>query len=87
MLDTESPVMTIKKGTLNTYYNENTSTVNSHPNPDLRWEKTNSVNLGLDMSFFDHRLEMELSAYYKKTTDAFMTKRTSVGASAPLSLR
>ena len=77
MLDTESPVMTIKKGTLNTYYNENTSTVNSHPNPDLKWEKTNSVNLGLDMSFFDHRLEMELSAYYKKTTDAFMTKRVS----------
>lgn len=77
MLDTESPVMTIRKGTLNSYYNENLSTINSHPNPDLKWEKTNSINLGLDMSFFDHRLEMELSAFYKKTSDAFMNKRVS----------
>lgn len=77
MLDTESPVMTIHKGTLNSYYNENLSTINSHPNPDLKWEKTNSINLGLDMSFFDHRLEMELSAFYKKTSDAFMNKRVS----------
>lgn len=29
------------------------------------------------MSFFDHRLEMELSAFYKKTSDAFMNKRVS----------
>lgn len=77
MLDTESPVMTIHKGTLNSYYNENLSTINSHPNPDLKWEKTNSINLGLDMSFFDHRLEMELSVFYKKTSDAFMNKRVS----------
>lgn len=77
MLDTESPVMTIHKGTLNSYYNENLSTIKSHPNPDLKWEKTNSINLGLDMSFFDHRLEMELSAFYKKTSDAFMNKRVS----------
>ena len=77
MLDTESPVMTIRKGTLNSYYNENLSTINSHPNPDLKWEKTNSINLGLDMSFFDHRLEMELSTFYKKTSDAFMNKRVS----------
>ena len=77
MLNTESPVMTIRKGTMSTYYNTNLSTINSHPNPDLKWEKTNSVNLGLDMSFFDHRLEMELSAYWKKTTDAFMNKTVS----------
>lgn len=77
MLDSESPMMTIRKGTLSTYYNSNLSTVVSHPNPDLKWEKTNSINLGLDMSFFDHRLEMELSAYWKKTTDAFMNKTVS----------
>lgn len=77
MLDSESPVMTIRKGTMSTYYNTNVSTIISHPNPDLKWEKTNSVNLGLDMSFFDHRLEMELSGYWKKTTDAFMNKTVS----------
>jgi hypothetical protein len=77
MLDTENPLMTIKKGTMSSYYNEYLSTIVNHPNPDLKWEKTSSYNLGLDMSFFDHRLEMEISAYYKKTKDAFMNKKVS----------
>ncbi len=77
MLDTESPIMTIQKGAMDSYYNEFTSTIYGHPNPDLKWEKTNSYNIGLDMSLFDHRLEMEISAYYKKTKDAFMNKKVS----------
>lgn len=77
MLDTESPLMTIRKGTKDTYYNEFVSTIVNHPNPDLKWEKTHSYNIGVDMSLFDHRLEMEVSAYYKKTKDAFMNKKVS----------
>lgn len=77
MLDTESPAMTIRKGSMSSYYNEYTSTVVNHPNPDLKWEKTSSYNLGLDMSFFDHRLAVEASVYYKKTKDAFMNKNVS----------
>lgn len=77
MLDSESPLLTIKKGAKDTYYNEFVSTIYGRPNPDLKWEKTNSYNIGLDMSLFDHRLELELSAYYKKTKDAFMTKKIS----------
>lgn len=77
MLNTESPVMTIKKNPMSSYYNEYISKVEAYPNPDLKWEMTHSVNFGLDMSFFDHRLEMEVSAYYKRTNDAFMTKKVS----------
>ena len=77
MLDTESPAMTIRKGAMNSYYNEFISEIVNRPNPDLKWEKTRSYNLGLDMSFFDHRLSMEVSLYYKKTNDAFMSKRVS----------
>ncbi len=77
MLDTQSPVMTIKKGSKDAYYNEFTSTIQAHPNPDLKWERTSSYNIGLDMSLLDHRLGMEFSAYYKKTRDAFMTKKVS----------
>ena len=77
MLDTESPAMTIRKSPMDSYYNEFTSTVVNHPNPDLKWEKTRSYNLGLDMAFFDHRLAVEASLYYKKTVDAFMSKRVS----------
>lgn len=39
------------------------------PNPDLRWEKTRSYNLGLDASFFDHRLSLTLDYYQKHTSD------------------
>lgn len=39
------------------------------PNPDLRWEKTHSYNLGLDASFFDHRLSLTLDYYQKHTSD------------------
>lgn len=77
MLTTENPVMTIHKGTMDSYLNEYTSTIEKHPNPDLKWEKTHSFNFGLDASFFDHRLAMEFSYFHKKTLDAFMTKRIS----------
>lgn len=77
MLNTESPLMTIKKGAISSYYNEYTSTISNHPNPDLKWEKTHSYNIGFDMSFFNHKLQMEVSAFYKKTDDAFMTKKVS----------
>lgn len=77
MLDTESPLMTIRKGAKNTYYGEFVSTIENHPNPDLKWERTHSYNVGIDLSLFDLRLEMELSAYYKKTNDAFMIKKVS----------
>ena len=77
MLSSESPVMTIKKGSMNTYYNSYYSTINSYPNPNLKWETTQSYNMGLDMSLFNNKLEMETSFYYKKTKNAFMTKSVS----------
>ncbi|MBR1463411.1 MAG: SusC/RagA family TonB-linked outer membrane protein [Prevotella sp.] len=77
MLDSESPVMTIRKGGMSTYYNQFLANIESNPNPDLKWEKTQSWNLGLDMSFFNHRLAMEASFFYKKTQDAFMSKKVS----------
>ena len=39
----------------------------SYPNADLRWEKTNSWNVGLDLSLFKNRIELIVDAYYKKT--------------------
>nr|WP_320057597.1 SusC/RagA family TonB-linked outer membrane protein [uncultured Bacteroides sp.] len=77
MLDSESPAMSIKKGSMNTYYNSYYSTVNSYPNPNLKWEITQSYNLGLDMSLFNNRLGMEISLFHKKTENAFMNKKIS----------
>lgn len=41
----------------------------SNPNPDLRWEKTAEVNIGLDFGFLDNRITGSFDVYSKKTSD------------------
>lgn len=41
----------------------------SNANPDLRWEKTSEINVGLDFSFFNGRLFGSVDYYNKKTSD------------------
>ena len=43
--------------------------------PNLKWEKTKSWNVGVDLSFFDGRLNANLDYYFKKTTDMIMKQR------------
>lgn len=77
MLGSESPVMIIRKKPFNDYYGEFTSVVERNPNPNLKWEKTTSYNLGFEMGFFNRRLEIEGDFYWKRTKDAFMAKTIS----------
>ncbi|HQB27427.1 MAG TPA: TonB-dependent receptor [Paludibacter sp.] len=51
-------------------------------NPDIRWEKTESTNIGLDMNFFSNRLSTTIEVFDKYTTD--MLLRVPVVASAGL---
>ncbi|WP_126971770.1 SusC/RagA family TonB-linked outer membrane protein [Gynurincola endophyticus] len=39
------------------------------PNPDLRWERTEAYNLGLDMGFMNNRISVTVDAYSKITND------------------
>jgi TonB-linked SusC/RagA family outer membrane protein len=41
-------------------------------NPDLKWEQTASYNVGADLSLFQSRLNVNLDAYYKKTSDLLL---------------
>jgi TonB-linked SusC/RagA family outer membrane protein len=36
-------------------------------NPNVKWEKTNSFNVGLDASILQYRISFSVDAYYKKT--------------------
>jgi TonB-linked SusC/RagA family outer membrane protein len=36
---------------------------------DLRWEKTNSYNVGLNLGLWDDKVEVEFEYYHKNTTD------------------
>lgn len=78
MVDGQTPNLLINQGSLNSFYGENYSKVYAFPNPYLRWEQTRSVNGGIDMSFFDRRLQIGGDVYYKKTKDAFTTVPVSV---------
>lgn len=42
-------------------------------NHDIRWEQTTTLNLGLDASFFNHRLRASIDAYQKVTSDILIT--------------
>ncbi len=44
--------------------------------PDLRWEKSATTNVGLDMSFFNNRLNASVDYYYKKGSDLLFAATT-----------
>ncbi len=45
---------------------------NNISNPDLSWESTASVDVGLDAGFLKNRITLTLDYYHKKTTDLLL---------------
>lgn len=43
-------------------------------NPNLKWETTNTLNLGVDFSFFNGRLSGNMDFYVAKTKDLLMSR-------------
>lgn len=41
-------------------------------NPDLKWESTRQTDIGIDLGFFDSRLNINIDAYYKKTSNLLL---------------
>lgn len=77
MIKGQSPQMIIRQLPTNPLYGELVSELQVYPNPNLRWEKTTSINTGITFSVLDRRLQFEGEAYFKKTKDAFLTKTVS----------
>ncbi len=46
--------------------------ITNKQNPDLKWERTASYNVGISSGFFKNRLTVTLDAYYKKTSDLLL---------------
>lgn len=42
------------------------------PNPDLKWETTDQINIGLDFGVFNNRINGGLDYFWKKTTDMLL---------------
>ncbi len=43
-------------------------------NPDLSWEKTDQLNIGADLGFFDDRLGLTFDWYQKNTSDLLLNR-------------
>lgn len=51
----------------------NTYEPTSNPNPDLRWEKKQELNAGIDFSILNNRISGVLDYYYRQSTDLLYT--------------
>jgi TonB-linked SusC/RagA family outer membrane protein len=49
-------------------------TIKSLPYADLRWEKTKTYNLGLDLGFAQNRFTLSVEYYHKRTDDMIIYK-------------
>lgn len=46
--------------------------ITNKENPNLKWERTASYNVGISSGFFSNRLTVTLDAYYKNTSDLLL---------------
>lgn len=60
---------TIDKTTILPGNSEYIISAETAPNPDLKWEKTRNVNVGLDMSFLHGAIRLTADYYYRRSTD------------------
>lgn len=58
--------------------NENYLQLEQLPNPDLKWEKTLSWNIGLDLSLLENNLEVSFDYYKKETSDIVVEKEIPI---------
>ena len=63
------------------YYNGNwinTYQPVSNPNPNLRWEKKQEINTGLDFALLNNRVSGTIEYYYRQSTDLLYSYNVSV---------
>lgn len=59
------------------------TTISSVGNNKLKWETVEDYNLGLDMSFFNSRLDVTFDIYQKKSTDMLYAKQNIFAVGYP----
>lgn len=60
------------------YYPETTANLQSFPNANLRWEKTNTLNLGLSYSLLKGRVSGSVDYAYSKSIDLLINRPVSL---------
>ncbi len=55
---------------------------NRVPNLDFGWEVANNANIGLDAAFINHKLSLQLDAFYNKRTNILISRGNSIPGSS-----
>ena len=62
--------------TTTTYFDSSTGVTgywaNTVATPDLKWEKTNQFDIGVDLGLWNNKIDFTVDYFYKKTTDALL---------------
>ncbi len=69
IIDSATPNLIVRMSRYDETTNWRPGSIYRLPNPDLRWEKTFSYNIGLDASLWKGRLNFTLDYYHKNTED------------------
>lgn len=77
ILSEQSPELIIQRGNYDDDFGKFTSSIKHYPNPNLRWEKTKTINASVDFALFNNSIRGTFSYFYKKTKDAFLDKTVS----------
>ncbi len=72
-----SPYLIATDGGLSNIFKQYTLNIKSLPYPDLGWEKTKSYNFGVDLSFWNGRLNATAN-YYGKVSDVLASRQVPV---------
>lgn len=75
---TALPYMVIQNYQYNSNVNENTSKLASFPNANLTWERTSTVNVGLNHSWFGGRLSGSFDFAYSRGKDLLLSRPVSL---------
>ncbi len=69
---------------LNVLPRPGTAIVGGFPNPDLKWESTTDLNVGLDFGFNNDRLSGTVNVYRKETKDLLLTTELAAPGSGTI---
>ena len=70
--EAHNPNMIISVGSLDSKSEEYYATLSSLPNEGLKWEKTNSFNIGIDFDLFKGKLSGSFEYFHKKSKDQLL---------------
>ena len=76
----QTPNLIIKQGEMDGVSHEYIATLDRLPNPFLRWEKTESYNMGFDFAFLKNRIGGSVEVYRKYGKDQIVTRKVSTTA-------